>query len=50
MQCPEGDEVSYALKFEFKSINNQAEYEAFIFGLKLTQAMRAIRVKIQTDS
>ena len=32
----ESVEVSYAVRFEFKATNNQAEYEAFIVGLKLT--------------
>lgn len=36
---PEGEEVSYAIKFEFKATNNQAEYVAFIAGLKLVQAL-----------
>lgn len=43
---PEGEEVSYAIKFEFKATNNQAEYAAFIAGLKLVQALRAGKVKV----
>lgn len=43
---PEGEEVSYAIKFEFKATNNQAEYEAFIAGLKLAQALRTGKVKV----
>lgn len=35
---------------EFKATNNQAEYEALITRLELTQAVRASKVKIQTDS
>lgn len=46
----EGEEVSYAIKFEFKATNTQAEYEAFIIGLKLAQALQAERVKVRTDS
>lgn len=42
----EGEEVSYTIKFEFKATNNQAEYEAFIVGLKLAQALRAGKVKV----
>lgn len=33
LRRPEGVEVSYAIKFEFKVTNNWAEYEAFISGL-----------------
>lgn len=36
---PEGVEISYALKFEFKATNNQTEYKAFITGLKLAHAL-----------
>lgn len=46
----EGEEVSYTIKFEFKATNNQAEYEAFIVGLKLAQALRAGKVKVWTNS
>lgn len=46
----EGEEVSYAIKFEFKATNNQVEYEAFITGLKLVQALRAGKVKVWTNS
>nr|GFA40460.1 reverse transcriptase domain-containing protein [Tanacetum cinerariifolium] len=30
---PEGMEFTYALRFEFKATNNEAEYEALIAGL-----------------
>lgn len=39
MHKPEGVEISYALKFEFKVTNNQTEYKAFIIGLKLVHAL-----------
>lgn len=42
----EGVEISYAVKFEFQVTNNQAEYEAFITGLKLAHALRAERIEI----
>ncbi|KAL0374047.1 UNVERIFIED_CONTAM: hypothetical protein Sradi_3320400 [Sesamum radiatum] len=31
---PKGDEVEYALHFDFKASNNEAEYEALIAGIK----------------
>lgn len=39
IRSPEGAEVSYAVKFEFQLTNNQAEYEAFITGLRLAHAL-----------
>ena len=30
LEGPEGEEISYAVKFEFTATNNQAEYEALI--------------------
>lgn len=50
LESPKGEEISYALRFEFKATNNQAEYEAFIVGLKLALAIQQNRVRIQTDS
>lgn len=47
---PKGVEISYTLRFEFKATNNQAEYEAFITGLKLALVVHADKVKIQIDS
>lgn len=47
---PEREEVSYAIKFEFKATKNQAKYEVFIARLKLVQALRAEKVKVRTDS
>lgn len=32
--------MEYALQFTFKASNNEAEYEALIFGLKLVEAMK----------
>lgn len=50
LASPEGENVSYVIKFEFKATNNQIEYEAFIGGLNLVQALQAKRVKVRTDS
>ena len=50
MEGPEGEQISYAVKFEFAATNNQAEYEALIAGLELAKAVKADRVKIITDS
>lgn len=50
MQSPEGPEISYAVKFDFQLTNNQAEYEAFITGIRLAHALRAEKVEIQVNS
>lgn len=39
IRSSEGVEISYAVKFEFHVTNNQAEYDAFITGLKLAHAL-----------
>jgi hypothetical protein len=32
IDVPEGNELTYAMQFDFKSSNNEAEYEAFVAG------------------
>ena len=49
-RSPEGAEVSYAVRFEFQLMNNQAEYEAFITRFGLAHALRVERVEIRADS
>ncbi|GKA16353.1 reverse transcriptase domain-containing protein [Tanacetum coccineum] len=34
---PEGKEYTYALRFEFETTNNEAEYEALLAGLRISQ-------------
>ena len=46
LQNPEGFTVEYALKLDFPTTNNEAEYEALIAGLGLAKALRAKNVKI----
>ncbi|KAK0576327.1 hypothetical protein LWI29_015495 [Acer saccharum] len=41
VSTPEGDSVECALRFDFKATNNQAEYEAFIAGLKVCTVLWA---------
>ncbi|KAL0413333.1 UNVERIFIED_CONTAM: Ribonuclease HI [Sesamum radiatum] len=35
LTSPEGDELAYALHFDFKASNKEAEYEALIAGIKM---------------
>ncbi|GJU75911.1 reverse transcriptase domain-containing protein, partial [Tanacetum coccineum] len=37
---PEGKEYTYALRFEFVTTNNEAEYEALLAGLRITKEMK----------
>lgn len=50
MVTPEGTELEYAIKFEFKATNNEAEYEALLIGLLLSCALGAKLVKVSNDS
>ncbi|KAI3457130.1 hypothetical protein Pfo_013793 [Paulownia fortunei] len=35
LTSPEGEELEFAVRFEFKTSNNEAEYEALVRGLKM---------------
>ncbi|GJZ87550.1 reverse transcriptase domain-containing protein [Tanacetum coccineum] len=43
---PEGKEYTYALRFEFETTNNEAEYEALLVGLRIAQEMEITKVAI----
>ncbi|GKA96283.1 reverse transcriptase domain-containing protein [Tanacetum coccineum] len=47
---PEGKEYTYALRFNFKTTNNEAEYEALLAGLRITQEMEIVNLAIFVDS
>ncbi|GKE63291.1 reverse transcriptase domain-containing protein [Tanacetum coccineum] len=47
---PEGKEYTYALRFEFETTNNEAEYEALLAGLRIAQEMEITKVAIFLDS
>ncbi|XP_076922942.1 uncharacterized protein LOC143584902 [Bidens hawaiensis] len=36
---PEGHEFTYSIKLDFKSTNNEAEYEAFLAGLRIAKML-----------
>ena len=46
---PEGHRMHCALRFGFKTSNNEAEYEALIVGLNLAREMRVESLKIYSD-
>ncbi|GKB73828.1 reverse transcriptase domain-containing protein [Tanacetum coccineum] len=47
---PDGQEITYALRFNFRTSNNEAEYEALVAGLELTIQMEDQRIDAYTDS
>ena len=46
----EKTEIKYALRFEFLTTNNEAEYEAVLAGLEMAKAAGAKHVVLMTDS
>lgn len=50
LETPEGRSICYALKFEFRATNNEAEYEVLLTGLKLAHDLRIVAVEIYCDS
>ncbi|XP_008245090.1 PREDICTED: uncharacterized protein LOC103343199 [Prunus mume] len=47
---PDGAKVEYALRFNFRTSNNEAEYEALLASLRLAKSMRAKQISIYSDS
>nr|GEU33558.1 reverse transcriptase domain-containing protein [Tanacetum cinerariifolium] len=46
----EDKEYTYALRFEFETTNNEAEYKALLAGLRIAQEMEIINLAIIIDS
>ncbi|XP_076936457.1 uncharacterized protein LOC143603572 [Bidens hawaiensis] len=46
----EEHEFNYAIKLYFKSINNEAEYEAFLAGLRITKKLDVKHLEAHVDS
>ncbi|XP_022031684.1 uncharacterized protein LOC110932690 [Helianthus annuus] len=47
---PDDHELTYAIRLDFKSTNNDAEYEAFLAGLRLALKMGAKNLEAHVDS
>ncbi|GJY82085.1 reverse transcriptase domain-containing protein [Tanacetum coccineum] len=47
---PNGVEFTYALRLNFTSINNEAEYEALLAGLRLAKKMKVQDIVVKVDS
>ena len=50
LQSPDGFTVEYAIKLDFPTTNNEAEYEALIAGLGLARTLRVKNLKVCGDS
>ncbi|KAL2237241.1 UNVERIFIED_CONTAM: Retrovirus-related Pol polyprotein from transposon opus [Sesamum indicum] len=50
LENPEGDQFEYAIKLEYPSSNNEAEYEAFLAGGELALAVGARKIIIYSNS
>ncbi|GAA0167668.1 hypothetical protein LIER_22548 [Lithospermum erythrorhizon] len=50
LHVPDGVHISYLLKLEFEAMNNVAEYDALIAGLRLALSMAAKKVVVQSGS
>ena len=46
----DGTEYTYALRFEFISTNNEAEYEAILAGLRIATQMGVRNLEANVDS
>ncbi|XP_076905963.1 uncharacterized protein LOC143561878 [Bidens hawaiensis] len=47
---PEGQHFTYAIHLEFKSTNNEAEYEALLAGLRIAKKLGAHHLEAHVDS
>ncbi|KAI5343733.1 hypothetical protein L3X38_011609 [Prunus dulcis] len=50
LATPDGLKIEYALRFNFRTSNNEAEYEALLAGLRLAKSMNAKQIRIHSDS
>ncbi|XP_022144032.1 uncharacterized protein LOC111013824 [Momordica charantia] len=48
--APGGERFECALRFNFRTSNNEAEYEALLTGLHVARGLRAIHIKVFSDS
>ena len=50
LTTPEGIRLEYVLRFGFQASNDEAEYKALLFGLRLATLMGAQQVQMYSDS
>ena len=47
---PSGTEYTYAIRLNFASTNNEAEYEALLAGLQIAEKMKVKALHVKVDS
>ncbi|KAL0313599.1 UNVERIFIED_CONTAM: Ribonuclease HI [Sesamum radiatum] len=47
---PQGEDLEFAIKFEFKASNNEAEYEALVIGMRMAHEAGARHLLAYSDS
>ncbi|XP_027156526.1 uncharacterized protein LOC113757421 [Coffea eugenioides] len=50
LTSPTGEELTYALRFDFPASNNEAEYEALLTGLRISHQMGVTAIRVWSDS
>ncbi|KAL0458402.1 UNVERIFIED_CONTAM: Ribonuclease HI [Sesamum latifolium] len=50
LTTPQGDDMEFAVKFEFKASNNEAEYKALVLGMRIAQDAGASHLLAYFDS
>ncbi|XP_022158092.1 uncharacterized protein LOC111024661 [Momordica charantia] len=48
--APGGERFEYALRFNFRTSNNKAEYETLLAGLRVAKGLGATHIKVFSDS
>ncbi|KAL0427511.1 UNVERIFIED_CONTAM: hypothetical protein Slati_2925900 [Sesamum latifolium] len=47
---PQGEDLEFAIKFDFKASNNEAEYEALVIGMRMAHETGAKHLLAYSDS
>ncbi|XP_074315143.1 uncharacterized protein LOC141651324 [Silene latifolia] len=50
LRSPKGDMIVQAIRCEFKATNNEAEYEALIFGMQMASGLKVRNLRVYSDS
>ena len=50
LKSPEGDTIKQAVRLQYPTTNNEAEYEALLAGLKMEKALGATELDALSDS
>ncbi|KAL0440226.1 UNVERIFIED_CONTAM: hypothetical protein Slati_2505600 [Sesamum latifolium] len=47
---PQGEDLEFSIKFDFKASNNEAEYEALVIGMRMAHEAGARHLLAYSDS